>query len=366
MNRRFALGALTVVLVLIAAAEPLSGFVVFGSRWPRGSTITMNLQLVGGSGLSDGSANFNAVTSAAMSTWNTHLNRVKFAAGGGTARADGDLVNQVFQDSSYYGTSFGPGTLAVTTRWEIGGTERAEADIVFNTAFTWDSYRGALRSATDMRRVALHELGHALGLDHPDTNGQGVTALMNSTITNLDALTADDTAVAASLYGPNVTSNVSFPPRNEPADFYNQLSGVYENELSAARSGTYVNAEGTVIWVTEYARQRVGQCTHDGATENTIDQIMGVGGPFVCALTPAGTIGFPPRNDTVLFMDSLENVYRTALGMSQTTTYVNNEGAVVWILEYLRYRLNGCNHGDAVTKVFQQIRGLGVQPVCTA
>jgi hypothetical protein len=39
---------------------------------------------------------------------------------------------------------------------------------------------------------------------------------------------------------------------------------------------------------------------------------------------------------------------------------------VVWVLEYLRYRLNGCNHGDATTKVLQQIRGLGIQPVCTA
>ena len=40
-----------------------------------------------------------------------------------------------------------------------------------------------------------------LGLDHPDENGQRVTALMNSIIGNLDALTADDIAGALSLYG---------------------------------------------------------------------------------------------------------------------------------------------------------------------
>ena len=45
---------------------------------------------------------------------------------------------------------------------------------------------------------------------------------------------------------------------------------------------------------------------------------------------------------------------------------MDNEGAVVWVLEYLRYRLNGCTHGDATTKVLQQIRGQGIQPVCAA
>ena len=63
-------------------------------------------------------------------------------------------------------------------------------------------------------------------------------------------------------------------------------------------------------------------------------------------------------------MNSLESTYRTTLGRSQGSSYVNSEGAVGWVLEYLRYRLNGCGHGDATTKVFMQIRGQGIQPVC--
>ena len=43
----------------------------------------------------------------------------------------------------------------------------------------------------------------------------------------------------------------------------------------------------------------------------------------------------------------------------------DNEGAVVWVLEYLRYRLNRCSHGDATTRVFQQILGQGLQPTCS-
>jgi hypothetical protein len=217
-----------------------------------------------------------------------------------------------------------------------------------------------------MRRVALHELGHMLGLDHPDEKGQRVTALMNSILGDMDALTEDDIAGAQSLYGGGVAGTVSFPPRNEPNDFFNQLLAVYQNELRASPSPTYVDSEGAVIWLTEYARQRVGQCDHANATDNTLAQVTDGVGTLVCAATPAGAIPFPPRNEGLLFMNQLDATYRDSLRRSLGSSFVDNEGAVVWVLEYLRYRLNGCNHGDATTKVLQQIRGQGIQPVCTA
>ncbi len=370
LHRR-ALGVLTAAALVAATSQTARGFATFGQVWNAGN-ITMNMQLAGGSGLIDGSANFNAAATAALSLWNQSLNRVRFTAQSSSASAgDGDLSNQVFFDSQYYGESFKRDELAITTRW-YSGTERVEADVVFNTAFRWDSYRGNVRSAWDMRRVALHEFGHALGLDHPDEHGQSVSAIMNSIINNLDSLTADDIAGAQALYGSVVTGgtgvvgNISFPPRNEPNDFYNQLLAVYLNELRAAPSATYVDPEGAVIWLTEYARQRVGQCGHDTATTNTLNQITNNGGTLVCAATPAGPIPFPPRNEGLLFMNQLDNTYRDSLRRSLGSSVVNNEGAVVWVLEYLRYRLNNCNHGDATTKVLQQIRGQGIQPVCTA
>jgi hypothetical protein len=370
VSNRHLLAVLAIVTVVLGTTRTTRGFSTLGSTWAAGA-ITMNMQLAGGSNLADGSINYNAAAGAAATIWNQALNRVQFAPVNSTAgHADGDLLNQVFFDRSYYGTSFDRDTLAITTRWTVGRTERVEADVVFNTAFQWDSYRGTVRSSGvwDLRRVALHEFGHVLGLDHPDEHGQSVNALMNSTLGNLDALTNDDIAGVQSLYGalPSAAGNVSFPPRNEPNDFFNQLLAVYANELRAAPSATYVDSEGAVIWLTEYARQRVGQCGHQRAATNTLNQIISNGGTLVCANTPPGPIPFPPRNEGLLFMNQLDATYRDSLRRSLGSSVVNNEGAVVWILEYLRYRLNNCNHTDATTKVLQQIRGLGIQPVCTA
>ena len=364
---RRAMRLVAIVALIAGASRSANGFVTLGSTWQPGA-VTMHLQLTGGSGLSDGSASYNDSFTTAMSIWNQSLSRIQFAAGSRTSRGDGDLINQVFFDTSYYGERFDRDTLAITTRWTLDDTERVEADIVFNRSFTWDSYRGNVRpnDVWDLRRVALHELGHALGLDHPDENGQSVTAQMNSTLGNLDTLTADDIAGAQSLYGSGVVGTINFPPRNEPNAFFQSLLAVYRDELRAAGSPTYLDPEGAVIWLTEYARQRVGQCSQAVAISNTLNQITSNGSSLVCAATPAGPIPFPPRNEGLLFMNELDATYRDALRRSLTSSFVDNEGAVVWVLEYLRYRLNGCTHGDATTKVLQQIRTGVIAPICTA
>jgi hypothetical protein len=373
MTLRRALGALSLLLIVLAAADTARGFATLGSKWANG-TVTMHLQLTSSGALSDGSANFDAAVTDAMATWNPHIDFVKFSAIPASARpkGDGDLINHVFFDSQFYGESFGTDTLAITTRWTDAATgqTRLEGDVVFNTAFQWDSYRGNVRSSGgrevwDIRRVALHELGHVLGLDHPDDHGQRVDALMNSLLGNLDALTADDIAGVKSLYGSGgVTSNVTFPPRNEPNDFFQQLIALYRDRLGAPSVTTFVDPEGAVVWLSEYARYRVGLCDH-GTSQSRVFAIIDTGvSTGVCALTPAGGIPFPPRNEGLVFMNALNAKYRDDLRRPATTSFVDNEGAVVWVLEYFRYRLNRCGHGDATTRVFQQILGQGIQPTC--
>lgn len=75
-------------------------------------------------------------------------------------------------------------------------------------------------------------------------------------------------------------------------------------------------------------------------------------------------VTFPPRNEPSLFRTALEAKYRDGLRRPGTSTYVDQEGTVVWTQEYLRYRVNMCPHADAVLRVFRQIDGGGIQPTC--
>ncbi|HYB96366.1 MAG TPA: hypothetical protein VEC39_15445 [Vicinamibacterales bacterium] len=75
-------------------------------------------------------------------------------------------------------------------------------------------------------------------------------------------------------------------------------------------------------------------------------------------------VTFPPRNEPLLFRTALEAKYRDSLRRSAVQTFVDQEGTVVWTQEYLRYRVNLCGHADAVSRVFAQIDGRGIQPVC--
>ena len=112
-----------------------------------------------------------------------------------------DDENSVFFAADVFGDTFGSNELAVTLL-SFRGDVFEESDTVFNTDYAWDSYRGVLDPVlVDFRRVAIHEFGHTLGLDHPDQDGQHVAAIMNSRISGLDTVQADDIAGAQAVYG---------------------------------------------------------------------------------------------------------------------------------------------------------------------
>lgn len=358
------------------AATGVSAFVLLSDKWPDGA-ITMNVQLGPAPSLTDGSPGWDDSAASALATWNVYISRVQFRAVSGStaAKGDGNGVNNVFFASDVYGMAFGSGVLAVTTNWLRRGT-RTEADVVFNSAETWDSYGGSLRRGVqDFHRVALHEFGHALGLDHPDEHGQSVSAIMNSHIGNLDQLTADDVAGAQALYGGSGSpggsggsfgaGTVSFPPRNESLDFRTQLEAKYRDALKRSPTATAVDLEGDIVWTQEYERYRVNQCSHDDAVARVMTQIDGLPAPPVCGASPIGQVLFPPRNESLDFRLQLETKYRDGLKRTATgSTTVDNEGDVVWTQEYLRYRVNGCGHAVAVQGVLVQIDGLPAPPVC--
>jgi hypothetical protein len=370
MSRGAPRTALAVILV-VALAPAAAAYVLVGFVWPNG-TITMNLQLGAPSrSLSDGSISFGPIAESALGEWNQVIRRVQFnvVRDSTLAQGDGNGVNSVSFASDVYGMAFDPTTLAVTTSWRRGNTH-IESDVVFNSAVNWDSYVGPRRAAFDFRRVALHEFGHVLGLVHPDENGQAVAAIMNSHTSNTDRLTDDDVRAAQAMYGASDTITaggdvtVSFPPRDELLAFRAQLEAKYRDDLHRGPTSTSVDLEGEVVWMQEYVRYRVYQCSHQQAIDRVMTQIDGNPAPSVCGGAAFGTAKFPAANETLDFRTLLESKYRDGLRRGPTSTFVDREGDVVWTQEYLRYRLNSCGHGAAVQSVLMQIDGRAAPFTC--
>ena len=96
--------------------------------------------------------------------------------------------------------------IAVTVVWGIfrgppGGRELLEWDILMNTHFTFDD-ADADSTVMDTENIAVHELGHALGLGHPDNSCTEETMYAFSTEgeTKKRTLEAGDIAGVQSLY----------------------------------------------------------------------------------------------------------------------------------------------------------------------
>ncbi len=239
--QRFYQPALPVLLIAVMSASVYVGRAhTFLSDppmiWPDGDVVVVLKLGMADRTLMDGNDSWDSVADQALSAWNSHLGTIQFSpmtlnSGMGS---DGDRVNQVFFSSRVYGETFGGLVLAVTTIWH-DETTRTESDVIFNTAATWDSYRGPARRAggkllCDFFRVALHEFGHVLGLDHPDQAGQSVSAIMNSIVSDLDNLAGDDVNGALALYPPPPPV-ITVQPRAGWGLFHLEMKGLANGNL---------------------------------------------------------------------------------------------------------------------------------------
>jgi hypothetical protein len=158
--------------------------------------------------------------------------------------------------------------------------------------------------------------------------------------------------------------DVLFPSRADAFEFRNQLETKYQTGLNRSASLTSVDREGEVVWVQEYIRYRVNGCDHLTATERVMAQIDGNPPGGICAENRDFVILFPPRDQILDFRRQLETKYLQSLARGPAPTFVDIEGSVIWTQEYLRYRVNECDHNSAVQKVMAQIDGGAVADTC--
>lgn len=195
------------LLTTLLSANSSNAFEVSGNFWQTGQAIFH----VGISGSSPTGGTWNDAFKRSMTAWSA-VSSFKFIASDDYidpcisrgAGQFGDGVTGVDFGSTVCGTEFGENTLAVTltagqclNQQCTGGFTISDADIVFNSGENWDIYSGPRRNGiSEFERVALHELGHALGLNHSTEN-----AIMQAFVSDIDSLQSDDIAGAVSIYG---------------------------------------------------------------------------------------------------------------------------------------------------------------------
>src|SRR5438067_2544625 len=238
--------ALGIALAFSGILTPAQAYVLEGKSWPTGSTVLMQLNLgSAGRTLQDGNTSWDDAVLPVAGMWNQTIQRLNVSTivNPAVPVVSGDRINAVFFSNSIFGQSFGSGTLAVTYYTSSGGS-MIESDTLFNRGATFDSYRGPLQfvphgpAIADIRRVFLHEMGHTLGLGHPDTGGQHVTAVMNSIVSDQEVLAADDIAGGQSLYGagsgvpptptptPTATPTATLNPTSTPGTSAGHLANI--------------------------------------------------------------------------------------------------------------------------------------------
>ncbi|MEX0965375.1 MAG: matrixin family metalloprotease [Pseudohongiellaceae bacterium] len=197
------------ILISLLSTNSSYAFEISESVW-RSTQAFIHIGINGSSPSGD---TWNAAITRAMDNW-SDVNAFQFVAvddyldpcidrGPGEF---GDGLSGVDFSATVCGAEFNESTLAVTRTSGpclnsncTSGFTITEADIVFRSDADWDIYSGPRRfdNSTDFERVALHELGHALGLDHSDATD----AIMRPFVSDTDSLQADDIAAVVSIYG---------------------------------------------------------------------------------------------------------------------------------------------------------------------
>ncbi|NKB35115.1 MAG: matrixin family metalloprotease [Pseudomonadales bacterium] len=199
-------------LLLFFAASTANSFEPSGSVWAQPGA-TFHVDIIGSS---PSGGSWSSAFIRAMQNWTDQttfqfdiIEELADPCIGRGGNEFGDLKTSTNFTATVCGDEYGENVLAVTLstltcqNTACSGTLTIdESDIVFNENKNWDIYTGPILPNTiDFERVALHELGHVIGLDHEAAND----AIMQASLTDISTLQTDDINGANFVYGGEIT-----------------------------------------------------------------------------------------------------------------------------------------------------------------
>ncbi len=216
------------------------GYVLSGKKWP-GPSASFYVHVADGP-----SGDWDTPFTNAMAKW-TNNTIFKYSVAGTTAwdpcsnPGSGAKNGTKFSDT-VCGDAWGATTLGIARRWFTSNKILTQAGVLFNTKYTWAVYDDPWNSDSfadkaDFQRVALHELGHCLGLDHEDD----VPAIMGTAVTPgstiIDPQTDDINGVQA-IYGVSgsISESIFVPIVLSVAGLNGSF---FSSEMSVTNRGTF-------------------------------------------------------------------------------------------------------------------------------
>ena len=181
-------------------------------------------------------ADYQSALNNTITSWNNNSNfqySINSAYKDPCDTSNSDINSVRFKDD-YCGVSFGATTLATAgSSHYTGTTNSARAYIVFNSLKSWGIHDNSSDSPIDFKRVALHEVGHTLGLGHSGTTASimyysyqnNVTTLQTDDINGIRAIYGldnsaddygDDTSAATAIsFNTNISGNIRVDGDND-------------------------------------------------------------------------------------------------------------------------------------------------------